>query len=95
MTPWTVEVPPRLYEEVAHLSPGGRRAVHDLLDSLAVDPRDPASSTEPIAGAELRRIDTAPVKDAGGDRITLLYRVHGPESGRAGCVEVIFILSGQ
>ncbi|MCY0961798.1 hypothetical protein [Streptomyces sp. H27-H5] len=94
MTLWTVEVPPRLYDEVAHLSAGGRRAVHDALDTLAVDPRDPASSTEPIAGAELRRINTTPTKDT-GDRITLLYRVHAPEAGQpAGRVEVIFILSG-
>ncbi|MGW1767171.1 hypothetical protein ACWCQL_24270 [Streptomyces sp. NPDC002073] len=93
MTNWTVEVPPRLYEEVAHLSPGGRRALHDLLDRLTVDPRDPASSTEPIAGAELRRIDTAPATDT-GDRITLLYRVHAPEGDQPGRVEAIFILSG-
>ncbi|MHC3394687.1 hypothetical protein ACLQ2E_35300 [Streptomyces lavendulocolor] len=93
MTRWTVEVPPRLYEEVAHLSPGGRRAVHDVLDALAVDPRDPASSTEPIAGAELRRIDTDPAKDT-GDRITVLYRVHRPEGDQPGRVEVIFILAG-
>ncbi|MFE9484521.1 hypothetical protein ACFYNM_38815 [Streptomyces spororaveus] len=93
MTHWTVEVPPRLYEEIAHLSAGGRRAVHDLLDTLAADPRDPASSTEPITGAELRRIDTAPAKDS-GDRITLLYRVHAPEADQPGRVEVIFILSG-
>ncbi|MFD8146118.1 hypothetical protein [Streptomyces sp. NPDC059708] len=94
MTLWTIDVPPRLYEEVAHLSPGGRRALHDLLDSLAVDPRDPASSTEPITAAELRRIDTAPAPDT-GDRTTLLYRVHAPEAGQAaGRVEVIFILTG-
>ncbi|MFJ8166549.1 type II toxin-antitoxin system RelE/ParE family toxin [Streptomyces sp. NPDC096136] len=94
MTLWTVEVPPRLYEEIAHLSPGSRRALHDTLDSLAADPRDPASTTEPITGAELRRIDTPPVQDT-GDRITLLYRVHTPTADRlGGRVEVIFILSG-
>ncbi|MER6603812.1 MULTISPECIES: hypothetical protein [Streptomyces] len=93
MSRWSVEVPPRLYEEVARLSPGGRRAVHDVLDRLAVEPRDPASSTEPIAGAELRRIDTDPAKDT-GDRITLLYRVHPPEDDAPGRVEAIFILSG-
>jgi hypothetical protein len=49
-----------------------------VLDRLAVDPRDPSSSTEPITGAELRRIDTEPAADT-GDRITLLYRVQAPE----------------
>ncbi|WP_329151216.1 hypothetical protein OG275_38265 (plasmid) [Streptomyces niveus] len=94
MTRWNVEVPPRLYEEVAHLSAGGRRAVHDVLDRLAVEPRDPASSTEPIEGAELRRIDTEPAKDS-GDRITLLYRVHpAQENDGPGRVEIIYLLSG-
>ncbi|NWF30886.1 hypothetical protein HW130_32360 [Streptomyces sp. PKU-EA00015] len=93
MTNWTVVVPPRLYEEFAHLSAAGRRVVHDTLEGLAEDPRDPASSTEPIAGAELRRITTRPTPDT-GDRITLLYRVHPPEQDEPGRVEVIFILSG-
>ncbi|MER7049905.1 hypothetical protein [Streptomyces jumonjinensis] len=93
MTRWTVEVPTRLYEEFARLSSGGRRAVHDVLDRLAVEPRDPTSSTEPIEGAELRRIDTEPAKDT-GDRITLLYRVHPPREDSPGRVEVIFLLFG-
>lgn len=94
MTDWQVEVPERLYPEVAHLSPGGRRAVHDVLDQLAVDPRDPHSSTEPIQGAELRRIMTAPATDT-GDRITVLYRVVAPEGpDQPGRVIVVFILSG-
>ncbi|MFF3404327.1 hypothetical protein ACFYW6_38595 [Streptomyces sp. NPDC002659] len=60
MTKWNVLVPPRLYEEFAHLSAGGGRVVHEVLNQLAYEPRDPASSTEPIAGVELRRITTAP-----------------------------------
>jgi hypothetical protein len=51
VTDWSVEVPPRLYEEFAHLSAGARRAVHDVLDQLAVDPRDPHSSVDP-SGAQ-------------------------------------------
>lgn len=94
MTNWNVTVPVRLYEEFAHLSAGGRRAVHDVLDRLAVDPRDPASSTEPITSAELRRIDTAPASDT-GDRITILYRVEDPDTGEAaGTISVVFVLHG-
>ncbi|MGW2793619.1 hypothetical protein ACWC9H_27320 [Streptomyces sp. NPDC001251] len=93
MTHWNVLVPPRLYEEFARLSPGGRRVVHDVLDRLAIDPRDPASSTEPIAGAELRRIDTAPAPDT-GDRITVLYRVEDPDGEEPGTVSVIFVVHG-
>ncbi|MDL5205361.1 hypothetical protein [Streptomyces sp. ALI-76-A] len=94
MTDWSVEVPPRLYEEFAHLSAGARRAVHDVLDQLAVDPRDPHSSVEPVRGAELRRIMTQPSPDT-GNRISVLYRVHEPlETGEPGRVEVVWILSG-
>lgn len=93
MTHWSVDVPPPLYEEFARLSPGDRKAVHDVLDQLAADPRDPASSTEPITGAELRRIDTAPASDT-GERITLLYRVQDPEGDEPGRVSVIFLLFG-
>ncbi|WP_274565111.1 hypothetical protein [Streptomyces spiramyceticus] len=64
-----------------------------MLDRLTVEPRDPTSSTEPITGAELRRIDTEAAKDT-GDRITILYRVHSPEGDDPGRVEVIFLLSG-
>ncbi|MFE9406815.1 hypothetical protein ACFYNY_34470 [Streptomyces sp. NPDC006530] len=93
VTHWNVQVPSRLYEEFAHLSPGGRRAVHDVLDRLAVDPREPASTTEPVTGAELRRIDTAPAADT-GDRITILYRVQDPDSGQPGTVTLIYVLHG-
>lgn len=94
MTDWQVLVPPRLYEEFAALSPGGRRVVHDVLDQLATEPRDPRSSTEPIHGAELRRIMTAPAPDT-GDRITVLYRVTDPENAaETGTVSVLFILAG-
>lgn len=94
MTDWLVEVPARLYEEFAHLSPGGRRVVHDVLEQLATDPRDPHSSTEPIQGAELRRIMTAPAPDT-GDRITVLYRVTDPDQpGDTGRVTVLYVLSG-
>ncbi|WP_455361268.1 hypothetical protein [Streptomyces sp. SYSU K21746] len=93
MTNWTVDVPPRLYEEFARLTPGGRRVVHKVLDQLAQDPRDPRSSTEPIVGAELRRITTTPAPDT-GDRITVLYRVQEPPGSGGGTVSVIFILSG-
>ncbi|MEU1121816.1 MULTISPECIES: hypothetical protein [unclassified Streptomyces] len=91
---WQIEVPPRLYDEFAHLSGPGRRAVHDVLDQLAADPRNPQSSREPLAGAELRQISTAPTSDT-ADRITVLYRVHAPaEPDEPGRVEVIWILSG-
>lgn len=93
MTQWQVEVPPRLYEEFAHLTGPGRKAVHQLLDQLAVDPRGPHSSREPVAGAELRQIATPPTTDT-GDRIAILYRVHEPAPGSAGRVEIIFIMSG-
>ncbi|MFF3159457.1 type II toxin-antitoxin system RelE/ParE family toxin [Streptomyces sp. NPDC057910] len=94
MTRWTVTVPPRLYEEFAHLSPAARRAVHDVLKQLAIDPRDPSSSTEPITGAELRRIDTAPAADT-GERVTLLYRVQDADDDQAaGRVSILFVLSG-
>lgn len=94
MTDWSIEVPPRLYEEFAHLSPGGRRAVHDVLTRLAADPRDPLSSTEPVAGAELRRIMTEPAADT-GDRITLLYRVSDPDGpDHPGTVSIIYVISG-
>ncbi|MEU1132611.1 hypothetical protein ABZ383_22580 [Streptomyces sp. NPDC005900] len=92
MSTWRVVVPPRLYEEFAHLTGPGRKAVHDLLDQLAADPRH-GSSREPIEGAELRQISTAPTRDT-GDRIALLYRVHNPPPGEAGTVEVIWIMSG-
>ncbi|MEV0012728.1 hypothetical protein [Streptomyces sp. NPDC047973] len=93
MSDWHVDVPSRLFEEFAHLSGPARRAVHDLLAQLATDPRDPASSTEPVTGAELRRITTRPATDT-GDRITLLYRVHPAEDGQPGRVEIIFVISG-
>lgn len=94
MTDWQVDVPERLFEEFAHLSPGGRRVVHDLLDQLAADPRDPASSTEPIQGAELRRILTDPAPDT-GDRITVLYRVTDPEGpDQPGRISILYIVSG-
>ncbi|MEU5959230.1 hypothetical protein [Streptomyces sp. NPDC047525] len=93
MTLWNVEVGPQLYDEFAHLSGPGRRAVHDVLDWLALDPRNPSSSREPIAGAELRQISTAPTADT-GDRITILYRIHPPAGDEPGRVEVIFVMSG-
>ncbi|MEU9062415.1 hypothetical protein AB0D13_27000 [Streptomyces sp. NPDC048430] len=93
MSDWHVDVPERLFEEFAHLSGAGLRAVHELLAQLVTDPRDPASSTEPVAGAELRRITTRPTTDT-GDRITLLYRVHAPSADQAGRIEIIFMVSG-
>jgi len=86
---WHVDVPARLGEEVGRLTPGGRRAVHDALARLAKDPRTGAE--EPVTGAEIRRILTEPAAD-NGDRITLLYRVHGDEDPRR--VEIIFLLAG-
>lgn len=68
--------------------------MHKVLEQLATDPRNPASSTEPITGAELRRILTDPAPDT-GDRITLLYRVTEPEdAGQPGIVSVLYIVSG-
>ncbi|MET9162063.1 hypothetical protein ABZX56_30445 [Streptomyces parvulus] len=94
MTDWRVEVPERLFEEFAHLSPGGRRAVHDVLERLTVDPRDPGSTSEPIQGAELRRIMTEPAADS-GDRITVLYRITEPESPtQQGRITILYIISG-
>ncbi|MFF7178253.1 hypothetical protein [Streptomyces sp. NPDC008121] len=93
MTHWHVLVPRRLYPEFAHLSPGGRRAVHDALALLAADPRCPASTAEPIRTLELRRITTEPAVDT-GTTITILYRVHEPEDERPGRVELIFMLAG-
>ncbi|MEU8528138.1 MULTISPECIES: hypothetical protein [Streptomyces] len=93
MTHWIVQVPRRLYPEFAHLSPGGRRAVHDALARLAEDPRDAASTAEPVKGAELRRFVSEPATDT-GDRITLLYRVHEPKGRTPGRVEIIFLLAG-
>lgn len=94
MSRWTVVVPPRLYEEFAHLSGAGRKAVHDALDQLAEDPRNPSTSREPIEGAELRQISTEPTTDT-GDRIAVLYRIHSPTApGQPGTVEVIWLLSG-
>ncbi|MFG2867197.1 hypothetical protein [Streptomyces sp. NPDC048338] len=91
---WTVQVPRRLYPEFAHLSPDGRRAVHDALAALAEDPRSPASSAEPVQAIELRRLTTRPTTDT-GVTITLLYRVH-PPLGRAktGRVEIVFLIVG-
>ncbi|MEV4949389.1 hypothetical protein [Streptomyces sp. NPDC053755] len=93
MTHWHVLVPRRLYTEFAHLSPGGRRAVHDALALLAEDPRSPASAAEPIRTVELRRLTTEPATDTGAT-VTLLYRVHEPEGERPGRVELIFMLAG-
>jgi hypothetical protein len=64
------------------------------LTALAIDPRDPHSTTEPIQGAELRRIMTQPAPDT-GDRITVLYRVTDPEGPDSpGRVTVLFVISG-
>ncbi|MFF8279883.1 hypothetical protein ACF05T_27880 [Streptomyces lateritius] len=93
MTHWNVQVPRRLYAEFAHLSPGGRRAVHDALALLAADPRTPASTAEPVQALELRRLTTEPATDT-GVAITILYRVHEPRGERPGRVELIFILAG-
>ncbi|MFD9850505.1 hypothetical protein [Streptomyces parvus] len=93
MSDWAVKVPPRLYEEFAQLSGSGRRVVHEVLAQLARDPRDPDTSTEPITGAELRRITTRPTADT-GDRITLLYRVHADDPAQPGHVEIIYLISG-
>ncbi|MFF9011855.1 hypothetical protein ACF09C_02635 [Streptomyces sp. NPDC014870] len=93
MTRWIVQVPRRLYPEFAHLSPGGRRAVHDALALLAADPQSPASTTEPLQALELRRITTQPTTDT-GVTITILYRVHEPQGQSPGRVEIIFILVG-
>ncbi|MFF8609658.1 hypothetical protein ACF06X_27470 [Streptomyces sp. NPDC015346] len=93
MTHWIVQVPRRLYAEFAHLSPGGRRAVHDALALLAADPRPPGSTGEPVQAIELRRLTTEPTTDT-GVAITLLYRVHDPQGKRPGRVELIFILAG-
>ncbi|MET8102228.1 hypothetical protein ABZV29_38245 [Streptomyces sp. NPDC005236] len=94
MTQWTVLVPPRLYEEFAQLSGPGRKAVHEVLALLAEDPRNAATSREPITGAELRQISTEPTADT-GDRISILYRVHDPaDASETGHVEIIYVISG-
>ncbi|MFF9193706.1 hypothetical protein ACF09L_00740 [Streptomyces sp. NPDC014779] len=93
MTHWNVEIPRRLYHEIAHLSPGGRRALHDALAALADDPRPPESRPQPVRGAELRRVATQPAGD-NGLTITLLYRVHDPVGKAAGRVEIIFLIAG-
>ncbi|MFF6776728.1 hypothetical protein ACFY8W_24715 [Streptomyces sp. NPDC012637] len=93
MTRWAVEIPRRLYHEIARLSPGGRRALHDALAALAEDPRPAESRTEPVRTAELRRVSTAPASD-NGVTITLLYRIHEPAPGRPGRVEIIFLVAG-
>ncbi|MER7520641.1 hypothetical protein [Streptomyces sp. NPDC126499] len=90
---WIVVVRRNLYSEIAHLSPGGRRALHDALAALAEDPRPAESRREPLRTAELRRVATAPAADT-GITVTLLYRVHDPAEGRPGQVEVLFLVAG-
>ncbi|MFJ4880875.1 hypothetical protein ACIP93_37495 [Streptomyces sp. NPDC088745] len=86
--PWSVVVHERLGTEFAEqLSPGERRAVHDLLAVLAVDPRTGVS--EPVQSAELRRALTAPAADT-GQRVSVLYRVHQETC----TVEILYILTG-
>jgi hypothetical protein len=85
--PWDILVPERLNAEIASLTPGERRAVYTCLKQLADDPRTGAE--EPVPGAELRRILTAPAIDT-GDQVTLLYRVH-PADHR---VEIVWFLAG-
>ncbi|MFF4290987.1 hypothetical protein ACFY0R_37690 [Streptomyces sp. NPDC001633] len=86
MSDWRITLPDRLGDEIAHLTPSGRRAVHDALAALARDPR--SGTPEPITAAEIRRVTTSP--DDAGDRITLLYRVHATDRA----VEIIWIISG-
>ncbi|MDT9687060.1 hypothetical protein Q5762_01595 [Streptomyces sp. P9(2023)] len=93
MTQWAVQVPRRLYAEFAHLSPAGRRAVHDALALLATDPRHPTSTAGPVQSAEIRHLTTAPTPDT-AVTITLLYRVHDPKPQTPGRVELLFILTG-
>ncbi|WP_198359178.1 hypothetical protein [Streptomyces fildesensis] len=85
---WTIDIPERLGEEFAHLTPAGRRAVYDACRQLAQDPTINATS-EPVRGADLRRVTTDPTTGT-GDRITLLYRIHHDE----GRVELIFLIAG-
>ncbi|MFI8966538.1 hypothetical protein ACIGO8_31005 [Streptomyces sp. NPDC053493] len=90
---WAVEIPRRLYSTIAHLSPGGRRALHDALAALADDPRPAESRTEQLQGAELRRVATLPAADT-GITVTLLYRVHDTGDGEPGRVEIVFLVAG-
>ncbi|MFC5724859.1 hypothetical protein ACFP1Z_32395 [Streptomyces gamaensis] len=87
MSDWQIVMPARLNEEMARLTPSGRRAVHDALAALARDPQTGAE--EVIAGAEIRRHRTQPTADT-GDRISVLYRVHARERR----IEVIYLIAG-
>ncbi|MEU7230008.1 hypothetical protein [Streptomyces chrestomyceticus] len=96
---WPVRLPPGIGEEIGRLSPGTRRAVHDLLRRLAADPRD-IGTAEPVKGAELRRALTAPSADT-GERVTILYRIHPGDAGdvydtpdTGPYVEIIFLVWG-
>ncbi|MGG8406707.1 hypothetical protein ACM614_08850 [Streptomyces sp. 12297] len=88
MSDWNVLLPERLNREVAELTPGERKSLYIALKQLAVDPRV-ASSAEPVSGAELRRVLTAPAADTGGV-VTVLYRVI-PDTRT---VAVIWIVAG-
>jgi hypothetical protein len=83
---WTVEVPERLNTEIAHLAPAERRVVYDALRRIAAAPR--TGRLEPVAGAELRRLDTAPLPS--GQTVTIMYRIRERER----VVAVIWLLAG-
>ncbi|GAA0439168.1 hypothetical protein [Streptomyces luteireticuli] len=86
MSDWQIVMPARLGDEVAHLTPSGRRVVHDALAALALDPH--AGAEEVITGAEVRRYRTRPTDT--GDRISILYRLHADTRS----VEIVFLLAG-
>jgi hypothetical protein len=84
---WTVEVPARLNTEIANLAPAERRVVYDALRRIAADPR--AGRLEPVAGAELRRVDTEPLPGT-AQTVTIMYRIREPEH----IIAVIWLLAG-
>jgi hypothetical protein len=83
---WTVQVPERLNEEIAHLASDERRVVYDALRRIAANPH--AGRLEPVAGAELRRVDTAPLPS--GQTVTVMYRVRETEH----VIAIIWLLAG-
>lgn len=87
MSDWTVEVPERLNTEIAELPADARRVVYDTLRRIAADPH--AGRLEPVAGAELRRVDTAPLPGT-SQTVTVMYRIREAEQ----TIAIIWLLAG-